>query len=88
MIEDRKLLALWQDLRSGMPLWKAAARSGMEEKTARKYRDAKKLPSTDTTAHTWRTCPDPFSDACMMTEIRPDAADSPKTSFKTRERFR
>lgn len=62
MIEDRKVFALWKHLRTGMPLWKAAARSGMDEKTARKYRDAKKLPSADATAHAWRTRPDPFSD--------------------------
>jgi hypothetical protein len=37
----------------------AAAKAGMDEKTARKYRRLGQLPSTIKTAHTWRTRPDP-----------------------------
>jgi len=62
MIEDRKVVRLWKHLRTGMPLWKAATRSGMDEKTARKYRDSKKLPSEEVVAHSWRTRPDPFAE--------------------------
>jgi hypothetical protein len=34
----------------------------MDEKTARKYRDLKKLPSEEAVSHTWRTRPDPFAE--------------------------
>lgn len=40
----------------------AAACAGMDEKTARKYRDLGKLPSEVKVEHSWRTRPDPFRD--------------------------
>lgn len=40
----------------------AAAKAGMDEKTARKYRDAGELPSQLKAAHTWRTRKDPFEE--------------------------
>jgi len=39
----------------------AAAKAGMDEKTARKYRTGR-LPSQRRVKHTWRTRPDPFAD--------------------------
>ena len=41
----------------------AAAKSGMDEKTARKYLSERKLPSQLKGSHTWRTREDPFVDA-------------------------
>lgn len=41
-------------------LWKAAAKVGVCEKTARKYMRAGKLPSQMEKRHTWRTREDPF----------------------------
>lgn len=41
----------------------AAAKAGMDEKTARRYRRVGKLPSEVQTSHTWRTRPDPFAEA-------------------------
>ncbi len=38
----------------------AAAKAGMSEKTARKYRKSGKLPSQCQVVHDWRTRPDPF----------------------------
>jgi transposase len=38
----------------------AAAKAGMSEKTARKYRKSGKLPSQCKVVHDWRTRPDPF----------------------------
>jgi len=38
----------------------AAAKAGMDEKTARKYRDSKQLPSQMKPEHNWRTRKDPF----------------------------
>jgi hypothetical protein len=40
----------------------AAAKSGMDVKTARKYIKSKELPSDQKTAHTWKTKIDPFED--------------------------
>jgi hypothetical protein len=40
----------------------AAMKAGMDEKTARKYRGAGKLPSELKQGHTWRTREDPFED--------------------------
>ena len=40
----------------------AAAKAGMDEKTARKYVKAGRLPSEMTVEHTWRTRQDPFSE--------------------------
>ena len=39
----------------------AAAKSGMDEKTARKYRRLGRLPSEMRAPHTWRTRKDPFA---------------------------
>jgi len=41
---------------------KAAMKSGMDEKTARRYRRLGKVPSEVAVPHTWRTRPDPFKD--------------------------
>src|SRR5581483_8369640 len=46
----------------GTPAGVAAARSGMDPKTARKYRRLDRLPSEVRMPHTWRTHPDPFAD--------------------------
>jgi hypothetical protein len=40
----------------------AAAKTGMDEKTARQYRRSGRLPSELRQAHTWRTRPDPFAE--------------------------
>ena len=38
----------------------AAAKAGMDEKTARKYLNSGELPSQSKKEHTWRTREDPF----------------------------
>lgn len=49
-------------LASGEPLAQAALRSGMDEKTARKYRRLGHLPSQTRSPRSWRTRDDPFAD--------------------------
>jgi len=49
-------------IRKDEPLGVAAARAGMDEKTARKYRDLGKLPSELGNPRTWRTREDPFEE--------------------------
>ena len=60
MITDRQVKKLWKLLSGGLSLVKGAARCDMDEKTARKYRHAGKLPSELAQPHTWRTREDPF----------------------------
>ena len=43
-------------------LAQAASKAGMDEKTARKYRQVKQLPSLTGKPHGWRTRPDPFEE--------------------------
>ena len=66
----------------------AAAKAGMDEKTARKYRDLGKLPSELDIPHTWRTRADPFEDSWdeikSMLEINPGL--EAKTIFEDLQR--
>ena len=60
----------------------AAAKAGMDEKTAGKYRQAGKLPSQLQTEHTWRTRSDPFD------EVWPDGGGPhPLDSWAARLRW-
>ena len=52
----RRLLSLDENLAS------AAGKTGMDEKTARKYRDGEGLPSQRKSRRTWRTRADPFAE--------------------------
>ena len=67
MVTDRQVRKLRLDLARGMVLSKAAARWGMDEKTARRYRDLGTLPSEMAVPHTWRTRKDPFEE--VWTEV-------------------
>lgn len=59
----------------------AAAKSGMDEKTARKYIKICKLPSELKRERTWRTRPDPFAD--IWEEVREKLAANPGFEAKT-----
>ncbi len=48
----------------------AAAKAGMDEKTAKKYRKLGKLPSELKQPHEWRTCKDPFDDDWIDIKIK------------------
>jgi hypothetical protein len=67
MVTDRQVRKLLGDLATGRMLFKAAARCGMDEKTARRYRDLGTLPSEVAMPHTWRTRKDPFAE--VWTEV-------------------
>jgi len=62
MVEDQQVKKLMKLLHEGKTLSLAAAKSGMDEKTARKYSRLRKLPSEVKAEHTWRTRPDPFAE--------------------------
>ena len=59
----------------------AAARAGMDRKTASKYRDAGKLPSEMGVIRDWRTREDPFDDDWAEVERR--LIDAPELEAKT-----
>ena len=60
MVTDAQVKRLMRLMQTEETLAIAATKAGMDEKTARKYRDAEQLPSQMKTEHTWRTRPDPF----------------------------
>jgi transposase len=72
MIKDGQVRILMTELQDHR-LELAAAKSGMSEKTARKYRRAARLPSDMKAAHTWRTRQDPFTDVWEQVERLLDA---------------
>lgn len=80
MVSDQQVKRLWQ-LTQKMSLEAAAAKSGMDPKTARKYLRDRRLPSEMRQKHTWRTRPDPFEET--WEEIRQLLAGEPDLQAKT-----
>ena len=62
MVTDQQVRRLMALIPREPTLCLAAAKAGMDEKTARKYRRSGQLPSEVQAAHTWRTRPDPFAE--------------------------
>ena len=62
MVTDRQVRRLMKLIKRERTFAAAAAKSGMDEKTARKYLRLGKLPSEVRLRHRWRTRPDPFAD--------------------------
>jgi hypothetical protein len=62
-VTDRQVKELWRWLGRGASLKKAALKSGMDRKTARKYRSKGGLPSGSRQARPWRTRADPLAAA-------------------------
>ena len=88
MTTDRQVRLLMSLLKEGKPLVTAAAKAGMSEPTARKYRRMKKLPSELRPVRTWRTREDPFAavwpDVEQMLEL--DGGLDAKTVFEDLQR--
>jgi hypothetical protein len=80
MVNDRQVKRLWR-LRQKLSLEAAAAKSGMDSKTARKYLRDRRLPSEMRQKHTWRTRLDPFADT--WEEIWPLLIAEPGLQAKT-----
>jgi hypothetical protein len=81
MTQDTQVLKLRQFLGEGMPLYRAAWKVGMDAKTARKYRDAARLPSQTFTPRGWRTREDPFHE--VWPELRDRLVVNPGLQAKT-----
>lgn len=62
MVQDRQVRRLFMLKQKEETLGAAAAKAGLDEKTARKYLRLGRLPSQVRAPHTWRTRPDAFSE--------------------------
>ncbi len=80
MVSDRQVKRLWR-LALKLSVEAAAAKSGMDSKTAWKYLRDRRLPSEMRQKHTWRTRLDPFADA--WEEIRQLLIAEPELQPKT-----
>jgi hypothetical protein len=81
MVSDQQVKRLWRLSGQKWALDIAAAKAGMDPKTARKYLRDRRLPSEMQQKHTWRTRPDPFADS--WDEIRQLLAVEPGLQAKT-----
>ena len=73
MIQDGQARKLRRLLSRGDSLASAARKTGMDEKTARKYRDSERLPSQTRPPRTWRTRVDPFAEVWPEVQERLEA---------------
>ena len=81
MVTDAQVRRLMSLIPKEETLAVAAAKAGMDEKTARKYRRSGQLPSGMKTEHTWRTRPNPFADT--WPEVRSHLEVNPGLEAKT-----
>jgi hypothetical protein len=70
MVSDQQVKRLWRLAQGKLTLEVAAAKAGMDPKTARKYLRGRRLPSEMRQKHGWRTRPDPFVDVWHEIEQR------------------
>ena len=81
MVTDRQVRMLMKLINEEETLAAAAAKAGIDEKTARKWRDCGMFPSQSKVEHTWRTRPDPFED--VWEEVRAKLRVNPGFEAKT-----
>ncbi len=81
MVTDNQVRRLMKLINEEKTMAVAAAKAGMDEKTARKWRDLGKLPSETKPEHNWRTRKDPFGD--VWNEIRTKLEVNPGLEAKT-----
>lgn len=81
MVQDRQVRKLYMLKSREETLEAAAIKSGMDEKTARKYLRSGKLPSQSKIPHTWKTRKDPFEG--VWEEVRKRLGTAPGLEAKT-----
>ncbi len=81
MVTDRQVRRMMKMVETGERVMIAALKTGMDEKTARKYIREGKLPSQIKKEHTWRTRKDPFES--VWEEVREKLALFPELEAKT-----
>ena len=80
-VTDRQVRRLFEFMAREETLSMAAMRSGMDRKTAAKYRELGRLPSEVAQPHTWRTREDPFEE--VWPEVYEQLERSPRLKGKT-----
>ena len=83
MVTDNQVRKLMKELKKTKIKALAAAKSGMDEKTARKYERIGRLPSEVKVDHTWRTREDPFAEVWheIREKLRVNSGLEAKTLF-------
>ena len=81
-VTDKQVRKLMSELSKHGQIGTAAIRAGMDRKTARKYRDAERLPSELRTPRDWRTREDPFDDEDWI-DVRTRLEAAPELEAKT-----
>ena len=81
MVTDRQVRRLFKLMQTELTQAVAAAKSGMDEKTAREYLKTGWLPSELKQERSWRTRADPFED--IWDEVRDNLASNPGFEAKT-----
>jgi len=81
MVKDRQVRRLFTLLQTEDSQAVAAAKAGMDVKTARKYRRLGKLPGEVAVTHNWRTREDPFGE--VWEEVRQELAVHPGLQANT-----
>jgi hypothetical protein len=88
MVTDQQIRRLRKALQQGASLTLAAARAGIDRKTARKYQRQDSLPSEVPVKHDWRTRKDPFDSvwAWVEEQLIGNSALQAKTLFEALQR--
>src|SRR3954471_3456405 len=88
MVTDRLFSRLRKLIQTEDTLAQAADKAGVDEKTARKFRDSDPLPSQRRVPHTWRTREDPFQDVWteLVEQLRLNPGLQAKTLFDDLQR--
>src|SRR5690349_17269556 len=81
MVKDQQVRRLFTLLQTQNSQAVAAAQTGMDVKTARKYQQLGRLPSELKVTHNWRTREDPFAE--VWEEVRQELAVNPGLEAKT-----
>lgn len=81
MVTDRQVRLLMKGIQKEQSLAVAAAKAGMSEKTARRYRDLGKLPGEVRPRHDWRTRQDPFEG--VWAKVRDHLEREPRLEART-----
>jgi hypothetical protein len=89
MVTNQQILRLRSALSKGMSLSLAAARAGVDRKTAGKYRRLDQLPSEVRMEHTWRTREDPFDGVWpwVAAQLKDNPGLEAKTLFQALQRL-
>ena len=81
MTQDAQVRKLFSLLSAGHSLRLASLKTGMDEKTARKYRKAERMPSELSAHRDWRTRVDPFS--TVWESVERQLTENPGLQAKT-----